>query len=70
MFEDDITRIHFNLDGITAPVAFADSGVGVNPLTGHGHLTSWELNEIRFTPEAWSRITFYRNGKEVPNPFR
>ncbi len=67
--EDGTTRIHFNLDGIADPVAFADSGVGVNPVTGFGRLTAWELNEIRHTPEAWSRITFYRNGKAVPNPF-
>ncbi|MCG3750253.1 polymorphic toxin-type HINT domain-containing protein [Amycolatopsis sp. Poz14] len=67
--KDGKTRIHFNLDGIPDARAYADLGVGADPVLDYGRLTAWELNEIRQDPSCWSRVKFYRNGKEWKNPF-
>lgn len=37
---------------------------------GAGGATDWELLQIRQNPEWWGRITFYNEGKVVPNPFK
>jgi hypothetical protein len=69
---DGKTRIHFNLNGIDDPVALADIGAGEDPALS-GHVTAWELDQIRRTPAAWPRVTFYRDGKPEPRekfPFK
>ncbi|WP_145926548.1 polymorphic toxin-type HINT domain-containing protein [Amycolatopsis orientalis] len=67
--EDGVTRIHFNLDGIPDPIKFANGGINRNPRTDFGHLTAWELNEIRNAAHSWNRVIFYCKGKVVVNPF-
>ncbi|MEV5977086.1 DUF6531 domain-containing protein [Streptomyces sp. NPDC052114] len=62
-------RIHFNLDGISDPVASARSGENVNPANDFEGLTNWELYQARESPHAWDRIKWYRDGDTVPNPF-
>jgi hypothetical protein len=73
-----LTRTHFNLDGIGDPVASADSaaqglarqqaaGLSVNWATVG--LTNAELNAIRSDPTLLQITTFYRNGRPVPSPF-
>ncbi|MFB7453269.1 polymorphic toxin-type HINT domain-containing protein, partial [Streptomyces sp. NPDC056194] len=65
---DGKTPIHFNLNGIDNPVAAARTGRGLDPIFD-GHATGWELSYIQDNPSAWSRVTFYRNGSPVANPF-
>ncbi len=58
-------EIVFNLDGIDSPwkaVMRASSGYG-------GGATDWELWQIKMAEESWGRVTWYQNGKVVPNPF-
>ncbi len=58
-------EIVFNLDGIDSPwkaVMRASSGYG-------GGATDWELWQIKMAKESWGRVTWYQNGKVVPNPF-
>jgi RHS repeat-associated protein len=62
------SRIHFNLDGIDDPVASARAGESVDP-SGFEGLTNWELYQARESPHAWDRITWYRGGQTVANPF-
>jgi hypothetical protein len=66
--EESTTRISVNLDGIDDPVASAAAGATVDP-SGFEGLTNWELHQISKSPNAWSRITFYREGQAVGNPF-
>ncbi|WJK32836.1 RHS repeat-associated core domain-containing protein [Solwaraspora sp. WMMA2065] len=66
--KDRKTKIHFNLDGIDDPVAFAVRGKEVDPIFD-GHSTAWELNLVKNSKSAVSRTTFYRNGEKVANPF-
>lgn len=66
--KDGKTRIHFSLDGIDDPVAFAGRGKGVDPIFD-GHATAWELNLVTSSKSAMSRTTFYRHGREVASPF-
>jgi hypothetical protein len=73
-----ISGIHFNLDGISDPVASADAaaqalagqqaaGLPVNwSLVG---LTNAELDAIRSDPALLALTTFYRHGSSVPSPF-
>ncbi|MGP3922441.1 RHS repeat-associated core domain-containing protein [Streptomyces sp. 8N616] len=61
-------RIHFNLDGIDDPVASARAGQSVDP-SGFEGLTNWELYQAREATHAWDRITWYRGGQTVANPF-
>lgn len=65
---DGKTPIHFNLNGIDDPVAAARTGKGLDPIFD-GHATGWELSYIQDNLSAWSRVTFYRNGSPVANPF-
>ncbi|MGW5155248.1 polymorphic toxin-type HINT domain-containing protein [Nonomuraea wenchangensis] len=66
--KDGNTTIHFNLDGISDAKATAAKGVGIDPIFD-GHATAWELAQIKSKPSTWSRVKWYRGGKEVPNPF-
>ena len=66
--KDRKTKIHFNLDGIEDPVAFARRGEEIDPIFD-GHATAWELNLVKGSKSAVSRTTFYRDGKKVANPF-
>lgn len=63
------TRISFNLDGIDDPVASAAAGKSVDP-SGFEGLTNWELHRVSQSPDTWSRITWYRGGSVVDNPFK
>ncbi|MFD5639159.1 hypothetical protein ACFWJM_34135 [Streptomyces sp. NPDC127077] len=64
------TKISFNLDGITDPVAAARAGKAVDPTDFEG-LTNWELYKISQSPQAWDRITWYKGGIEgAANPFK
>ncbi|WP_285751747.1 RHS repeat-associated core domain-containing protein [Lentzea sp. NBRC 105346] len=65
---DGKTPIHFNLNGIDDPMSAARTGRGLDPIFD-GHATAWELSYIQDNPSAWSRVTFYRNGSPVANPF-
>ncbi|MEV0323626.1 RHS repeat-associated core domain-containing protein [Streptomyces sp. NPDC050658] len=66
---DSNARIHFNLDGIDDPVASARAGDSVNPANDFEGLTNWELSQARDSPHAWDRISWYRGGQTVANPF-
>ncbi|WP_434096667.1 RICIN domain-containing protein [Streptomyces mirabilis] len=66
---ESTTKISFNLDGITDPVAAARAGKAVDP-SGFEHLTDWELYKISQSPQAWDRITWYKGGKIDANPFK
>ncbi|MFD8499202.1 polymorphic toxin-type HINT domain-containing protein [Amycolatopsis sp. NPDC059657] len=66
---NDKVRIHFNLDGIDDPIAYAKMGEFVDPAGTEGHYTNWELWEISQRPDVWDRVKFYRLGEEVENPF-
>ncbi|MFD3416338.1 polymorphic toxin-type HINT domain-containing protein [Streptomyces decoyicus] len=62
------THISFNLDGISNPVASARAGKSVDP-SNFERLTDWELYQVSQSPHAWDRITWYRGGSRVDNPF-
>ncbi|WP_212844092.1 polymorphic toxin-type HINT domain-containing protein [Catellatospora sp. IY07-71] len=63
------TLVHFNLDGIDDPVAWAKLQEG-KALPDADRFTAWELAQIKAAPAAvQARVTFYRNGDVVPNPF-
>ena len=73
-----ITRIHFNLDGISDPVASADiaaQGLGLQQAAGLPvnwsavGLTNAELDAIRSNPKLLQLTVFYRDGNLVPSPF-
>ncbi len=61
---DPNTQIIFNLDGIDNPMSSV-----MRASHGAGGATDWELLQIKYTPDAWDRITWYKNGDVVPNPF-
>jgi hypothetical protein len=63
------TKISFNLDGISDPVASAAAGRHVDP-SGFEGLTNWELHRLSEPPEALARTTFYRDGDAVDSPFK
>ncbi len=73
-----ITRFHFNLDGISNAVASADlAAQGLAQQQAAGLAVNWsavgltnaELNAIRSEPKLLQVTTFYRNGNPVPSPF-
>jgi hypothetical protein len=73
-----ITRIHFNLDGISDPVGSADSAAqGLARQQAAGGPVNWsavgltnaELHTIRSDPRLLQITIFYRNGHPVPSPF-
>lgn len=57
-------EIVFNLDGIDNPWSAVTRAAN-----GTGRATEWELLQIKLTPESWGRITWYKNGEIVSNPF-
>ncbi len=61
-------RIHFDLTGLGDPAAAAAEGARLG--WAHDNLTKAELNLIRSRPDLLEKTTFYRNGVEVPNPFK
>ncbi|MGI5483489.1 polymorphic toxin-type HINT domain-containing protein [Streptomyces lavendofoliae] len=63
-------RISFNLDGIDDPVGAAARGKSVDPANDFEGLTDWELHQISESRDAWDRITWYKGGKKVDNPFK
>ena len=63
LFNPDV-EIIVNLDGIDNPMLAAQRAAG-----NMGGATDWELLQIKMTPSAWERITWYQNGEVVPNPF-
>jgi RHS repeat-associated protein len=64
------TKISFNMTGVDDPYAaflrVAKNGGNVGGGAGY---TDWELYQVSWHSEAWSRLTFYQNGKVVGNPF-
>ncbi|UYQ62050.1 hypothetical protein [Streptomyces peucetius] len=67
--EGSTTRMSFDLDGFTDPVASAKAGRTVDS-SGFEGLTNWELYQISQSSHAWDRITWYRGGVVVDNPFK
>ncbi len=61
---DSNTEIIVNLDGVDNPLSSIQRAAG-----GYGGATDWELLQIKLTPESWDRITWYKDGNVVPNPF-
>lgn len=61
---DPNTEIIVNLDGVDNPLSSIQRAAG-----GSGSATDWELLQIKLTPESWDRITWYKDGNVVPNPF-
>ena len=57
-------EIVFNLDGIGNPWTAVTRAASVGD-----RATEWELLQIKRYPEMWNRVTWYRNGSIVPNPF-
>lgn len=57
-------EIIVNLDDINNLMLAVQSAVG-----NMGGATDWELLQIKMTPSAWERITWYQNGEIVPNSF-
>ena len=57
-------QIVVNLDGVDSPWLAAQRAA-----SNTGGATDWELLQIKLTPSAWDRITWYKNGEIVPNPF-
>lgn len=67
---DGTTRIHVNLDGIDDPISYAKSGAAVDPTDVGGRgFTRWEMNQLSNSPDAWGRVSWYRGGRKVDNPF-
>jgi hypothetical protein len=73
-----ITQIHFNLDGISDPLASADSAAqGLARQQAAGSPLDWsvvgltnaELNSTRSEPKLLQMTVFYRNGTVVRPPF-
>lgn len=53
-----------NLDGIDNPWSAVTRAAN-----GTGRATEWELLQIKLAPELWNRVTWYKSGEIVPNPF-
>jgi hypothetical protein len=66
---DGTTQIHVNLDGINDPAAYARSGANVNPAVDDVGMTRWEMYQLSTNSGAWDRVTWYRGGSVVSNPF-
>jgi RHS repeat-associated protein len=61
---DPNRRVHFNLDGV-------DVWQGVQRASsGRGGATDWELLQIKQNPQFWDSLQFWKNGQQVPNPFK
>jgi hypothetical protein len=62
---DASTKINFNLTG-TSQKIMSHVTRGIN---GTGRAFEYELGQIYQNHDWWSRITWFRNGIEVANPF-
>jgi hypothetical protein len=61
---DPSRTIYFNLDGV-------DVWAGVQrAASGRGGATDWELLQIKQNPQSWDRVQFWKDGQQVPNPFK
>ncbi|WP_233585383.1 RHS repeat-associated core domain-containing protein [Corallococcus sp. CA054B] len=58
-------RVSFNLTGVDSPWQAVTRAA-----SGRGGATDWELLQIKSNPQWWDRITFFLDGKTVPNPFQ
>ncbi len=58
-------KVKFNLTGVDDPWRAATRAA-----SGRGGATDWELLQIKSNPGWWDRLTFFENGKIVPNPFQ
>ncbi|WP_405754782.1 polymorphic toxin-type HINT domain-containing protein [Streptomyces sp. NBC_00073] len=67
--QDGKTNIHVNLDGIDNPKEYAKSGEKIDPAVDDMGYTRWEMYKLSQSPDAWPRVTWYRKGKLVTNPF-
>ena len=56
-------KVAFNLTGVNVQQGISRAAAG------RGGNTDWELLMIRSNKDWWSRITWYRDGKVVANPF-
>jgi hypothetical protein len=67
-------KISVNLTGVDSPYAaylrVVRNGGHVEIGDREVSFMDWELYQISWHPEAWPRITFYRDGKVVGNPFK
>lgn len=63
LFNPDM-EILVNLDGIDNPMLAVQRAA-----SNRGGATDWELLQIKLTPSAWDRITWFLNGEVVSNPF-
>ncbi|GLY89844.1 DUF6531 domain-containing protein [Actinoallomurus iriomotensis] len=64
------SKISVNLTGVDDPYeAFLRVAKNRGNIGGGAGYTDWELHQLSWNSEAWSRITFYRDGKVVGNPF-
>lgn len=58
-------EIVINLDGVDNPMLAVQRAA-----SNRGGATDWELLQIKLTPSAWDRITWFLDGEVVPNPFK
>ena len=63
LFNPDM-EIIVNLDGVDNPMLAVQRAA-----SNIGGATDWELLQIKSSPDAWDRITWYKNGEIVKNPF-
>ncbi len=63
LFNPDM-EILVNLDGIDNPMLAMQRAA-----SNRGGATDWELLQIKLTPSAWDRVTWFLNGEVVSNPF-
>jgi hypothetical protein len=64
LMNNPTAEVLFNLDGV-------DVWAGVTRASrGPGGATDWELLQILRNKDWWSRIKWFKNGVQVPNPFQ
>ncbi|MQY14596.1 hypothetical protein SRB5_47640 [Streptomyces sp. RB5] len=62
-------KIHFNLDDIPDPAAYAATSKAGPSVPVGSEFTAWELAMIKAAPESVrARVIWYRDGKVLPNP--
>lgn len=66
---DGTIRIHVNLDGISSPWEYVKPAAGVDLAASWEGYTLWEMYQLSQNPRAWDRVTWYRDGSPVVNPF-
>ncbi|WP_345469294.1 RHS repeat-associated core domain-containing protein [Actinoallomurus oryzae] len=64
------TKLSFNMTGVDNPYeAFLRVAKNRGNIGSGAGFTDWELYQISMHPETWSKITFYKDGKVIGNPF-